>query len=49
MSRIRTEHIFINDDNVIVKEFDFKYSELLIFKMIKGSDFGIELIVNYKK
>jgi hypothetical protein len=48
MSRIRTEH-FINDDNLIIKEYDEKYSELLIFKMIKGSDFGIEIIVNYKK
>jgi hypothetical protein len=48
MIRIKSEHIIVTNDNILIKDYDENYYEYLIFKMIKGSDFGIELIINYK-
>jgi hypothetical protein len=48
MIRIKSEHIIVTNDNILIKDYDDRYFEYLIFKMIKGSDFGIELNIYYK-
>lgn len=48
MNKIKTEHILVTDNNVIVKEYDNRYYEYLIFRMINGRDFGFELNIYYR-
>jgi hypothetical protein len=44
----KSEYILITNYNVIFKEFDNKYFEYYIFRMINANDFGIELNICYK-
>lgn len=39
------EHIYVTNDNVIIKDFDLIYDEYIIYKLVNGLDFGIELYI----
>lgn len=42
---ICVEHIYVTNDNVIIKDFDLIHGGYIIYKLVNTLDFGIELYI----
>lgn len=42
---MNNEHIYVTDNNVIIKQASLIYGEYIIYKLVNGLDFGIDLYI----